>query len=111
MNTDALPEDVAALATAMQEDGPDGAFQVKLASSGNVYTVPADNSVLEVLLQNGVDVPFSCQQGVCGSCLTNVLAGIPDHRDMYLTDEESAQNDQFMPCCSRAKTKLLLLDL
>jgi vanillate O-demethylase ferredoxin subunit len=90
---------------------PDGEFQVKLASSGDIYTIPPDSSVLEVLLQNGVDVPFSCQQGVCGTCLTRVLEGIPDHRDMYLTDEEREKNDEFMPCCSRAKSGLLVLDL
>jgi vanillate O-demethylase ferredoxin subunit len=89
----------------------DGEFQIKLASSGVIYTVPADKSPLEVLVQNGVDVPFSCEQGVCGTCLTRVLEGIPDHRDMYLSDEEQEQNDQFMPCCSRAKSKLLVLDL
>ena len=51
----------------------------------------------------GVDVPVSCEQGVCGTCLTRVIEGVPDHRDMYLTPEEQAANDQFMPCCSRAR--------
>ncbi|RXZ38025.1 hypothetical protein D9O50_00230 [Oxalobacteraceae bacterium CAVE-383] len=90
---------------------PDQAFEVKIASTGAVYTVPADGNVLEVLIQNGIDVPFSCQQGVCGTCLTRVLEGIPDHRDMYLTDEEREKNDEFTPCCSRSKSKLLVLDL
>jgi vanillate O-demethylase ferredoxin subunit len=48
---------------------------------------------------------------VCGTCLTRVLAGVPDHRDVYLTPEEQAANDQFTPCCSRAKTPRLVLDL
>jgi vanillate O-demethylase ferredoxin subunit len=95
----------------VQVSADDGVFDVKIASSGKVYAVPTDKTVLEVLVQNGVDVPFSCEQGVCGSCLTRVLDGTPDHRDMYLSDEEQAQNDQFMPCCSRAKSKLLVLDL
>jgi vanillate O-demethylase ferredoxin subunit len=48
---------------------------------------------------------------VCGTCLTRVLEGVPEHRDMYLTEDEQAANDQFTPCCSRAKTALLVLDL
>ncbi|HEY4074495.1 MAG TPA: PDR/VanB family oxidoreductase [Herbaspirillum sp.] len=95
----------------LQSSVDDGVFEVKLASSGAVYSVPADKTVLEVLVANGVDVPYSCEQGVCGTCLTRVLEGTPDHRDMYLSDEEQEQNDQFMPCCSRSLSKLLVLDL
>jgi vanillate O-demethylase ferredoxin subunit len=54
---------------------------------------------------------MSCEQGVCGTCLTRVLEGTPDHKDSYLTPEERAANDQFLPCCSRSKTPLLVLDL
>lgn len=89
----------------------DQPFDVKLASSGKVLTVPAGRSVLQVLAEQGVDIPYSCEQGVCGTCLTRVLSGEPDHRDMYLTDEERAANDQFTPCCSRARSPLLVLDL
>ena len=89
----------------------DQAFDVKLASSGKTFTVPAGTTVLKVLEAAGVDVPYSCEEGVCGTCLTRVLDGVPDHRDMYLTEEEQAANDQFTPCCSRAKSKLLVLDL
>jgi vanillate O-demethylase ferredoxin subunit len=88
-----------------------GAFDVKLASSGQVYTIPADRTVIQVLCEHGVDVPVSCEQGICGTCLTRVLEGEPDHRDQYLTDEERAANDQFTPCCSRARSSLLVLDL
>lgn len=89
----------------------DQPFDVKLASNGQVLTVPAGRSVIQVLAEQGIDVPYSCAEGVCGTCLTRVLDGVPDHRDLYLTDEEHAANDQFTPCCSRAKTKLLVLDL
>jgi vanillate O-demethylase ferredoxin subunit len=89
----------------------DRAFEVRLASSGKLVTIPADRSVLEVLAEEGVDIPYSCGEGVCGTCLTRVLEGVPDHRDLYLLDEERAANDQFTPCCSRAKTPLLVLDL
>jgi vanillate O-demethylase ferredoxin subunit len=53
----------------------------------------------------------SCEQGVCGTCLTRVREGVPDHRDLYLTPDERAANDQFTPCCSRAKSPRLVLDL
>jgi vanillate O-demethylase ferredoxin subunit len=67
--------------------------------------------VLQALAAVGVDIPFACEQGVCGTCLTRVLQGVPDHKDSYLTPEEQAAGDQFMPCCSRAKTARLVLDI
>ena len=70
-----------------------------------------DRSVVQALAEAGVVVQTSCEQGVCGTCLTRVLDGVPDHRDLYLTPEEQAANDQFTPCCSRARTPLLVLDL
>jgi vanillate O-demethylase ferredoxin subunit len=88
-----------------------GRFQVELASSGVRYEIPADRSVVDILLANGVNVPVSCEQGVCGTCLTRLLQGVPDHRDMFMTDAEHSRNDQFTPCCSRAKSDLLVLDL
>jgi vanillate O-demethylase ferredoxin subunit len=89
----------------------DRAFDVKLASSGRIVTVPAGKTVLEALAGQGVEIPYSCEEGVCGTCLTRVLEGVPEHRDLYLTEEEQAANDQFTPCCSRAKTAVLVLDL
>src|SRR5882757_1990756 len=86
-------------------------FEVQVASSGVTYLIPANNTMTEVLRAAGVDIPTSCEQGVCGTCLTHVLEGEPDHRDSYLTDDERARNDQMMPCCSRAKSKKLVLDL
>lgn len=89
----------------------DASFEIKLASSGRILLVPADKTVTNVLAEAGVEIPVSCEQGVCGTCLTRVLAGIPDHKDMYLTPEEQAKNDQFTPCCSRSKSGQLTLDL
>ncbi|NVM74388.1 vanillate O-demethylase ferredoxin subunit [Duganella sp. SG902] len=89
----------------------DQPFDVKLASNGACYTVPVGRTVLQVLSDAGVFVPASCEQGVCGTCLTRVLDGVPDHRDLYLTEEEQAANDQFTPCCSRSRSATLLLDL
>ena len=84
---------------------------MQLASSGRVIVVPKDKTVVQALADAGVEVLTSCEQGVCGTCLTRVLEGEPDHRDMYLSPEEQAANDQFTPCCSRAKSPRLVLDL
>lgn len=89
----------------------DASFEVKLASSGRVVRIAADQTVAKALALAGVEVPVSCEQGVCGTCLTRVLEGEPDHKDMYLTPEEQAANDQFTPCCSRSKSAVLVLDL
>jgi len=92
-------------------DASDAAFTVKLASSGLEIQVGPEQTVVQALHKAGVDVPIACEQGVCGTCLTRVLSGVPDHKDLYLTPEEQAANDQFTPCCSRAKTTMLVLDL
>jgi vanillate O-demethylase ferredoxin subunit len=73
--------------------------------------VPKARSVVQALAEVGVDIATSCEQGVCGTCLTRVLEGEPDHRDLFLTPEEQAANDQFTPCCSRSKSPLWVLDL
>lgn len=91
--------------------GGEGAFEVQLASSGRVIPVAADQTVIAALAEQGVHIETSCEQGVCGTCLTRVLAGEPDHRDVYLTAAEQATNDQFLPCCSRAKSGRLVLDI
>ncbi|MBB3222458.1 PDR/VanB family oxidoreductase [Pseudoduganella umbonata] len=87
------------------------AFQVRVASTGRTIAVPAGQSVVDCLAEHGVAIPVSCRQGVCGSCLTTVLEGEPDHQDCYLTDTERALGDRFLPCCSRSRTPLLVLDL
>lgn len=89
----------------------DGSFELEVASTGQVITVAPAQTALQALLAAGFDIPMSCEQGVCGTCLTGVKAGTPEHRDLYLTPEEQAANDQFLPCCSRAKGGRLVLDL
>ena len=78
---------------------------------GQRLQVQTDQTALQVLEAAGIAVPMSCGQGICGTCLTRVVGGVPDHRDMYLTGEEQDANDQFTPCCSRSKTEVLQLDL
>lgn len=96
---------------APQNTRADHPFEVKIASTGMSYAIPADKSVCAALLEHGIDIPVSCEQGICGTCITRVLEGLPDHRDVYFSDDEKALNDQFTPCCSRAVSPSLVLDI
>jgi ferredoxin-NADP reductase len=84
---------------------------VVLGRSGRSLDVPPDKSILDVLLEHGVDVGYSCTQGVCGTCETGVLDGIPEHRDDFLSRSERASNKKMMVCCSRNLSPSLTLDL
>jgi vanillate O-demethylase ferredoxin subunit len=86
-------------------------FLVSLKRSAKTIAVAADQSIVDALLEAGIDAPYSCQQGICGSCEVHVLEGIPDHRDDVLTQAEKNSNATMMICCSRAKTEMLVLDL
>ena len=89
----------------------ENAFEVRLHRSGRTISVPPEKTILGMLLDAGVDADFSCAMGGCGTCETRILEGIPDHRDNYLSEEEKAENDVIMICCSRSKTPVLVLDL
>lgn len=88
-----------------------GGFEVELRRSGKVLAVAPGKSILDTLLEHRVSVSFSCSEGVCGTCMTTVIDGIPDHRDQFLTDEEKAGNGSIMVCCSGARSRRLVLDL
>lgn len=94
-------------------DGPgvDRAFTVVLNRSGDRYDVPVGQSIIEVLEGHGLSVDSSCQEGVCGTCETRVVAGTVDHRDSLLTDDEKAENEFMMICVSRATSNELVLDM
>lgn len=100
-----------ALPDSLKPDFSGPSFQVRLRSSGRVYTIPADVPPTRALEHQGVRIPVSCEEGNCGTCQTGVLEGVPDHRDVYLSEREKAGHRTFMPCCSRALTPLLVLDL
>ena len=68
-------------------------------------------SILQVVREAGMDVPHSCEEGVCGACETRVISGIPDHRDTILTESERKENATMMICCSGSKTPRLVLDI
>ncbi len=89
----------------------DGVFTVELARSAMTVEVPPGQSLLDTLLEAGVDAPYSCREGICGACETTVLEGTPDHRDSVLSDTEKAQSKTMMICVSRCTGKRLLLDL
>jgi vanillate O-demethylase ferredoxin subunit len=88
-----------------------GGFEIELARSGRVLLVPADKRVIDVLWEAGVEVPVSCEQGICGTCVTVVVSGLPEHNDSFLTNDEHHANDRFTPCCSRSLSPRLVIDL
>jgi len=94
-----------------EEIARDGGFEVVLAKSGRTLHVDQGETILDTLISAGISVPFACTEGTCGTCETRVLEGVPDHRDMILTEAERAANDTMMVCCSGAKSPRLVLDL
>ncbi|HDC4465880.1 TPA: iron-sulfur cluster-binding domain-containing protein, partial [Enterobacter kobei] len=87
-------------------------FTVKLASTGERWPVPADKTIAQVLQANGVDVPLSCEMGICGACLTPVIDGVVDHRDSVQSEaEKGATNQQVALCCSRSHSGELVIGL
>lgn len=97
-------------AQAPEPSSDDEPIEVQLSEGGPVLDVPADRSILSVLLEKGVAVAFSCEEGTCGSCETTVLDGEPDHRDELLTDEERARGCMLI-CVSRSCTSRLVIDV
>lgn len=89
----------------------DQPFEVEIQSTTQRFTIRPGKSILDVLNDNGFEVPASCRQGVCGTCETKVVEGTPDHRDTVLTRAERAQNDRMMVCVSRARCRRLILGL
>ena len=90
----------------------DGApFIVVAQKSGKTIEVAPGETIAEQLAAHGIAVQVSCQSGVCGTCLTRVVDGMPDHRDLVQTETEKAGNEQITVCCSRSKTKTLVLDI
>lgn len=96
---------------ASSEAATAGGFEVVLQHSGRHIPVPAGKTILDALLDNGVQVQYACSAGVCGTCMTGVIEGEPDHRDDYLTEEERCENRHIMVCCSGSRSPTLVLDL
>ncbi|MBN9889360.1 PDR/VanB family oxidoreductase [Salipiger abyssi] len=92
------------------ELGGDG-FEVECAQSGLTISVGPDDTIVKALAKAGIAVEVKCEEGVCGTCLTDVLEGEIDHRDQFLTEEEREDGDIMCVCCSRAKGPKLVLDI
>ena len=84
-------------------------FQVKIASTGAVFTVPNDKSIVNVLAEHGIVIETSCNAGLCATCKVRYLSGEVDHRDLVLSEEE--HGEYLAACISRSKSALLVLDL
>lgn len=97
--------------TAQSEQAREGGFVVELSRTGQSVLVEPGQTILAALKVAGIDAPFSCEEGVCGACVTDVIAGEPDHRDSVLTPHERKQNRKIMICCSGSKSSRLVLDL
>jgi tetrachlorobenzoquinone reductase len=89
----------------------EGGYVVELARSKREFIIPPGKSILQVVREAGIDVPHSCEEGVCGACETRVISGIPDHRDTILTESERKENATMMICCSGSKSPRLVLDI
>ncbi|MGF1664136.1 MAG: PDR/VanB family oxidoreductase [Kineosporiaceae bacterium] len=85
-----------------------GAFEVVLQRSGRCLVVPADRSLLDVLVDAGAPVLSDCREGICASCETPVLSGEIDHRDHVLTPQERTAGRVMMACVSRAAGRLVV---
>jgi ferredoxin-NADP reductase len=86
-------------------------FEVELARTGTILTVPEDTRLIDIVRTVVPSVPFSCEEGYCGSCETSVLDGVPDHRDSILSPQEKESNECMMICVGRSKSARLVLDL
>jgi len=87
------------------------AFEVEISSSGQVIEVAADESIIDALEKAGLDPLYDCKRGDCGVCQCGVISGVPDHRDVILSDDEKASNKVMQICVSRAKSPRLVLDI
>lgn len=86
------------------------AFEVVCQASGHRIDVKPDCSIMEALRQVGLEVPSSCEEGICGTCETDVLEGTPDHRDSILSDAERAEGRTMFICVSRSLSPRLVID-
>ena len=93
------------------ESATEGGYVVVLNQSGAEIAINPGQTILQALVDHGINIPFSCEEGICGACETRVIEGTPDHRDMVLTDQEKQSNKTMMVCCSGAKSARLVLDL
>lgn len=90
---------------------PEQGYEVVAARAGMTIKIPPGCSVLQALRSAGIGIPSSCQEGLCGTCETRVLEGVPDHQDLFLTDEERSSNLTMLVCVSGCLSRRLVLDV
>ena len=93
------------------EEGNSLAFHAKIKSTGQLIPVRVDQNLAEALEEHDIFVPIACGEGVCGTCVTGIVTGEPDHRDVFLTEDEKAEGQLIALCCSRALSAEITLDL
>lgn len=96
---------------AVHSSAADIPFDVRINRTGQIIRVAADKSIVAALADCAIHIPTSCAEGVCGTCITRVVDGEVEHRDVFLTAEQRARNEWLTPCCSRARSGILTLDL
>src|ERR1700761_6907146 len=96
---------------AKEKPAADGGFEVRLARSKQTIVVQPGQTILDALLSAGVNANYACSEGVCGTCETRVIEGVPDHRDLFLSRKEQQANKSIMICCSGSKSPTLVLDI
>ena len=106
-----MPNHSKAATAPVDAAGHAGGYTIELAKSGKTLQVAEGNTILDTLIDAGFDVSYSCREGVCGSCETEVLEGIPDHRDLVLGAAEKAAGKTMMICCSGCKGDRLVLNI
>ena len=94
-----------------QDSSEDTPFEVEIHSTGEVFTIPIGQSIIDVLTAEGKDILYDCQRGDCGICQTDVISGVPDHRDVVLSEADRQAGKVMQICVSRAKSARLVLDL
>lgn len=97
-------------ASGHQATDGDASFELEIVDTGTVVTVGPDETAAQAMLAAGVEVPLSCEQGICGTCAMRVVEGVPDHRDQYFSAAEHETNEFFTPCCSRAISPRLVIE-
>lgn len=107
---DALHSELFAAGQPASDNADEAPFEVRLAAADRVLLVPPGTSILDVMIEAGLDPLYDCKRGDCGVCTTQLIDGEPDHRDICLTDDDHARG-AFCPCVSRAKSARLVLDL
>lgn len=89
----------------------EGGFTVELARAKRTLSIAPGHTILDSLIEIGIEPPYSCREGICGTCEVAVLDGTPDHRDLVLSAAEKAEGKRMMICCSGSKSQKLVLDL